>query len=835
MAKINIMGVGDKGIAVLARPLLTGAAGLAGALLIAAGFSILAFGFRSVLEPLVYAILALLMVAGVFLLLGLASGYLHLGESAAEAGLVKTVIDTSEGAIQVTGASGTAVYRNEALTQLIRDRLGRVGTLEEVLAAEPYSAEAFYRLNRAADRREPRDEEFLFHLGESGRRRGRWLRISVRPANAAAWATKHGRLTVWQVTDVTRERTREIEAVNALKATLAFYDDLPQGLFAVASDGRLLHINQTLSQWLSLRPEPGKPLTLSDIVSGDGAAIIRAAGRSGRNARLDIDLLREDGRALPVRLICRGHNTRGVVSVLVLDAPDVHQDKGGSDAEFLRLFQAAPFGMATVSVDGRISNANAAFQRMFFSEGSGPINAVSDLLPTTDGAAVQDLAKALQRAYSGRAGAAPVDVNFGQSGEFARRLYVAPIGTGARAREGAILYVIDVTEQKALELKFAQSHKMEAVGQLAGGVAHDFNNVLTAIIGFSDLLLQTHRPTDPAYRDIMNIKSSANRAAGLVRQLLAYSRRQTLQTEVLELGELITDLVPLLNKSLGEKIGIKVLPGRDLWHVKADKTQITQVILNLAVNAKDAMPDGGTLTVRTRNVTERDSLKLSDQGVTAGEYLLVEVEDAGAGIPSDVVGKIFEPFFTTKEVGKGTGLGLSTVYGIVKQTGGYIFVDSEVGTGTVFRVYLPRHIVESEEELSQPAKRVEPTRDLTGTGRVLLVEDEDIVRSFAVRALSRQGYEVLEAASGAEAVEVMDRENHRVDIVVSDVIMPEMDGPTLLKELRKTNPTLKFIFVSGYPDDAFKKSLDEGADYAFLPKPFTLPQLAAKVKEQLGR
>ncbi|NJO32891.1 MAG: response regulator [Rhodospirillales bacterium] len=402
-------------------------------------------------------------------------------------------------------------------------------------------------------------------------------------------------------------------------------------------------------------------------------------------------------------------------------------------------------------------------------------------------------------------------------------------------REGAILYVIDATEQKALELKFAQSHKMEAVGQLAGGVAHDFNNVLTAIIGFSDLLLQTHRPTDPAYRDIMNIKSSANRAAGLVRQLLAYSRRQTLQAEVLELGEVITDLSALLNKALGEKVTLKILPGRDLWHVKADKTQFEHVIINLAVNARDAMPEGGCLTIRTRNVSERESLKLGGLGITAGEYLLVEVEDSGIGIPPDVIGRIFEPFFTTKEVGKGTGLGLSTVYGIVKQTGGYIFADSDVGKGTTFRVYLPRHIVEHEDELPPRTKKVEQTRDLTGTGRVLLVEDEDVVRSFAVRALSRQGYEVLEAGTGLEAIEVMDRENHRVDIVVSDVIMPEMDGPSLLKELRKTNPALKFIFVSGYPDDAFKKSLGDNEEYAFLPKPFTLPQLAAKVKEQLGR
>jgi two-component system cell cycle sensor histidine kinase/response regulator CckA len=461
---------------------------------------------------------------------------------------------------------------------------------------------------------------------------------------------------------------------------------------------------------------------------------------------------------------------------------------------------------------------------------------VAALLPETEAEAAGQLARALERAISGRAGAAPIEVTFGAQRELARRIYVTPLKGAPRGRDGAVLYVIDATEQKALEQKFAQSHKMEAVGQLAGGVAHDFNNVLTAIIGFSDLLLLKQRPTDAAYRDIMNIKQSALRAAGLVHQLLAFSRRQTLQAEVLELGETLTDLAALLNRALGEKIDLKILSGRDLWYVKADKTQFVQVIINLAVNAKDAMPKGGCLSIRTRNVSERESLKLAGLSVAAGEYVLIEVEDTGAGIPADVIGKIFEPFFTTKDVGKGTGLGLSTVYGIVKQTGGYVYADSEEGKGTTFRVYLPRHIVEREEDLPQRAeKKKEITRDLTGTGRVLLVEDEDAVRNFAVRALSRQGYEVLEAGSGVEALEIMAREKGRVDIVVSDVIMPEMDGPTLLKELRKTNPGLKFIFVSGYPDDAFKKSLDEDEEYAFLPKPFTLPQLAAKVKEELAR
>ena len=801
--------------------------GLAGVLLLASGAG----------EFVLIGLLALLAVAGAFLIFGLLSGYLRVSDRVAEAELVKSIADSLETGLEIAGTRGAVVYRNRALQRLA----GRHATLEELFAGEPDSAQAFFRLNRAAQRSEAREEEFYVRSGLADGRGGRWLSVAVRPFRPDGSPAHARRLALWQVADITRERTREIDAVSGLESTLAFYDSLPQGLFAVTPDGRLAHVNATLSQWLRLRSEPGRTLTLLDVAPGDGAALIRAVGRTspGRITRLELDLLREDGRPFPAQLICRSHGPRGVISVLVLDRGEELNRaaaRAHTELRLTRVFQSAPFGIATVDADGRIATANAAFMRMFAVEGRGVPATVSALVPEGEEEAGRELAKALERAVSGRTGAAPIEVSFGSQRELARRIYVSTLNAGPGGREGAVLFAIDATEQKALELKFAQSHKMEAVGKLAGGVAHDFNNVLTAIIGFSDLLLQTHRQTDPSYRDIMNIKSSANRAAGLVRQLLAFSRRQTLQAEVLELGEVLADLSALLNRAMGEKIELKILPGRDLWYVKADKTQFEQVVINLAVNARDAMPDGGCLTIRTRNLSERESLKHAGQGVAAGEYVLVEVEDTGVGMSEEVTAKAFEPFFTTKEVGKGTGLGLSTVYGIVKQTGGYVFVDSEVGKGTTFRVYLPRHIVESEDEIAQPREKAkEGPRDLTGSGRVLLVEDEDVVRNFAARALSRQGYEVLEAGTGVEALEVMEREKGRIDIVVSDVIMPEMDGPTLLKELRKTNPGLRFIFVSGYPDDAFKKSLDENEAYTFLPKPFTLPQLAAKVKEQIGR
>jgi two-component system cell cycle sensor histidine kinase/response regulator CckA len=358
--------------------------------------------------------------------------------------------------------------------------------------------------------------------------------------------------------------------------------------------------------------------------------------------------------------------------------------------------------------------------------------------------------------------------------------------------------------------------------------------MLTAIIGFSDFLLMNHRPTDPAFQDIMNIKQNANRAAGLVRQLLAFSRQQTLRPQVLQLGDVLSELSILLGRLLGENIELKLDQASGLWPVKADLHQFEQVIINLAVNARDAMPEGGKLVIRTANVEEAESRELGAMQLPQGEYVLIEVCDTGTGMSPEVKQKIFEPFFSTKEVGRGTGLGLSTVYGIVKQTGGYIFADSVPGDGTVMRVYLPRYVeTVAEAEPVVAERRPEKPKDLTGRGTVLLVEDEDAVRSFAARALGQRGYNVLQATTGAEALTVFEKHQGDVDLVVSDVVMPEMDGPTLFEKLRRERPDLKVIFISGYAEDAFRQHLAENEDFMFLQKPFDLKELAAAVKAAL--
>jgi two-component system cell cycle sensor histidine kinase/response regulator CckA len=333
----------------------------------------------------------------------------------------------------------------------------------------------------------------------------------------------------------------------------------------------------------------------------------------------------------------------------------------------------------------------------------------------------------------------------------------------------------------------------------------------------------------------MNIKQNANRAAGLVRQLLAFSRRQTLRPQILLLRDTLSDISILLERLLGENVKLQMVHGRDLWPIKFDLNQFEQVIINLAVNGRDAMPSGGTMSIRTRNLTADESQQFGYKPLPRAEYVLIEVEDTGTGMSPEVQAKIFEPFFSTKEVGKGTGLGLSTVYGIVKQTGAHIFFTSVFGSGTVFRIFVPRYVPAVGENISGQVETNAEIADLTGTATILLVEDEEAVRAFAARALQSRGYKVHEAASGIEALEIMQESGGAIDLVVSDVVMPELDGPSMLREMRKTRPDLKIIFVSGYAEDAFRKNLPDGEKFSFLPKPFSLKQLAVAVKETLGR
>ncbi|WP_100367963.1 hybrid sensor histidine kinase/response regulator [Yoonia maricola] len=390
----------------------------------------------------------------------------------------------------------------------------------------------------------------------------------------------------------------------------------------------------------------------------------------------------------------------------------------------------------------------------------------------------------------------------------------------------------DVTELRSLELQFVQSQKMQAIGQLAGGVAHDFNNLLTAISGHCELLLCNHDEHDQDYGDLIQIHQNTNRAASLVGQLLAFSRKQNLQLETIDLRDTLSDLTHLLNRLVGEKVTLTLDHDPQLAHIKADKRQLEQVLMNLVVNARDAMQGAGEIRVLTKNTKLTKAMHRDRATVPAGEYVLVKVIDKGQGISADKLGKIFEPFFTTKRTGEGTGLGLSTAYGIVKQTGGFIFVDTVVGEGTTFSLFFPRHMAK-ESPVPKPTVVTSPRIKTSAEGVVLLVEDEAPVRAFATRALRLRGYTVLEADHAEAALEMLENEDLHVDIFVTDVIMPGLDGPTWVRQALQSRPDTKVVFVSGYPEDAFDDGQPEVVGAAFLPKPFSLKDLTDTVQDQL--
>jgi two-component system cell cycle sensor histidine kinase/response regulator CckA len=487
-----------------------------------------------------------------------------------------------------------------------------------------------------------------------------------------------------------------------------------------------------------------------------------------------------------------------------------------------------PLGLAMVDRDGRLLFANPAFLRAAGRETEAAPIYPTDLVVQEDKGPLSD---AIRRFAQGPASSGDIAVRLKGMAEEPVSLSLAGVrGLGEAA---VLLGLTDSTEETRLKRQVAQATKMQAVGQLAGGVAHDFNNVLTAILGTCDLMLLRHTPGDSDYDDIQQIRANSNRAASLTRQLLAFSRQQTLRPEVVQLPDVVSDVSHLLKRLIGEKIQLVVTHDRNLGPVRADPSQLEQVIVNLAVNARDAIlaksESGGKVTLATRRIMAADVRSMRSAIMPQVDYTALVVEDTGTGIPADHLTKIFEPFFTTKEQGKGTGLGLSTVYGIVKQSGGFIFADSEHGKGTRFSVYLPVHHASADERAAavNAAAAEAPAQQWSGGGRILLVEDEDMVRAVAERALTRAGYTVTVAADGDEGLDIV-QGGGVFDLIVSDVVMPAMDGPSMIREIRKLAPGMPVLFMSGYAEEQLRNEIGI-ADVHFLPKPFSVQQIGDKV------
>jgi two-component system cell cycle sensor histidine kinase/response regulator CckA len=579
--------------------------------------------------------------------------------------------------------------------------------------------------------------------------------------------------------------------------------DVALPMAVVRPDGAILSANAALETLLG-REVPATMDRLLGTVRFETGEVRRIDTASG---------------SVTLRLHCLGADNAPCSEVYFLP-PDLG---GGPSARLL--FDTLPVPMIKVGLDGRVLACNQGARDLvgrdmptgtWLSEGLSGLGR-----PITDW---------LQDAHSG---SAPSRSEFlqvrGDGGDRFVQVSLKPLEEQGEAILLAVL--TDATELKTLEAQFVQSQKMQAIGQLAGGVAHDFNNLLTAISGHCDLLLLRHDEGDPAYGDLVQINQNANRAASLVGQLLAFSRKQTLKPETVDLTEALSDLTHLLSRLVGETVRLSVRYEEAVPPIRVDKRQLEQVIMNLVVNARDAMPAGGEITVETSSVRLETELRRNRAAIPPGSYSVVRVHDEGCGIAEENLQKIFEPFYTTKKTGEGTGLGLSTAYGIVKQTGGFIFADSVTGQGSTFTLYFPSKPADDAEAASAQAEVVEP-QPTHGDGVILLVEDEASVRAFASRALRLRGYTVIEAENAEEALEQLTDPALEVDVFVTDVVMPGMDGPSWVREALKSRPGTRVVFVSGYAEDALSDHQARIPNSVFLPKPFSLQDLTTTVQRQ---
>ncbi|MEM6635024.1 MAG: ATP-binding protein [Pseudomonadota bacterium] len=744
-------------------------------LLAGVGFS----GTGLVIGDPVYS-LGLLISGGVFGLIGLLvvglTGQARISKTG-RAGSLDRVLQHDTTPHLATDRDGKVTYMNPAAT----DRFGAVtgqtmARALDGLFANP-SAVLFRLQNRATSEDSAREDVVT---------RRSHMRLSVHRIGEGAF--------LWRLDDL-------FERSNAGRGM----DGISLPMLTVSKAGTVLFMNEAFRALLGSRVKTlDRIFTELPVKSGTVATLSAADGQK------QVFVTRLEGAAGRSEIYCL----------------PVADNTVADDHAHDPMIEALPVAMMRIDADGRLEEINRLAAACFDRPAEKGIF-VSDLLEGL-GRSVSDW---LKEAQEGRGLGRP-EVLKVQHPDKEIYLQVALARVEGAKGPGLLAVLNDATELKTLEAQFVQSQKMQAIGQLAGGVAHDFNNLLTAISGHCDLLLLRHDQGDPEYGDLVQIHQNANRAASLVGQLLAFSRKQNLQPETLDLRDTLGDLTHLLNRLVGERVRLSLVHDPSALTVRADKRQLEQVLMNLVVNARDAMPSGGTITIETERTVLEGPVERDRARVPAGEYVVVKVSDEGVGIPPDKISKIFEPFYTTKRTGEGTGLGLSTAYGIVKQTGGFIFADSTPGQGAVFSIYLPIHYASASPALTLPSRKSASTAQ-RGEGVVLLVEDEAPVRAFASRALRMRGYTVLEASNAEEALATLEDSALAVDVFVTDVIMPGLDGPTWVAEALKKRPGVRVVFVSGYAEEALSEQQARIPNAVFLPKPFSLSELATTVHNQL--
>ena len=755
-------------------------------------------------------------------------------------GLAENVLDADEEPRLLTRCDGAVLYANKAYVRLAGDAgaqsaAGLPPRVDRLFAQSGTEAAKIFRLCRAAKSGEAAEEVVTQLMGVDGAPALRRFEIALRPLDA--------------VEDCISWRLRELGVEEAGELVAKAYDAYPRPVFGMERSGRIAWANAAFADMVGAE-ESLSGAMLSDIVLGETDELVTAlwgeakAPMSKKARRRGDDPIEASFAAF-----ARGGVGDGFVCVDVMPDEPVGEEESEANAVAPLAGEVAdaPFAVASIdgdpARDGKIVEANRLFSEMFSIKRKN--TPITKCMPPE---LVRELSELYRRKSASKSSPPPIEARLemtSEDGAPEERVFNLYLRMPKRRRGGygarrAHLFGVDVTDRKRMETEHAQDTKLKAIGQLAGGVAHDFNNILQVVIGNCEMLLRRHAVGDPSYPDLIQMQQNAQRAANLTAKLLAFSRKQTLRAEPLAVTEVLREFTPFLTRSITEKVKLEIVNGRNLPPVRADRNQLEIALMNLAVNARDAMSGGGKVIIRTARATAEDIAAAGRRGLAETDHLMIEVADTGPGVPSDIVDRIFDPYFTTKELGKGTGLGLSTVHGIVGQMGGRIYLDNlvEDGKGAVFRIYLPADesdaVAPEETPAAEKTSAPASSGDLTGAGRILVVEDEDAVRAFVVRALQMCGYETEAACDGDEALEMVEEEPGAFDLILTDVMMPELDGPSFVAAAGDNLGAAKVIFMSGYAEGAMREKLSDFATAGYIQKPFSLKAVAALVKDVLS-
>ncbi len=817
---------------------------------------------------------------------------------------IKT-LNTAEKAMSFAGLAGEIIKKDFELER-IENSLGEpilqnssakdffqqypvLSFIEHYVSKQDNNENALQQIKNACNNLVPITQTLALNLNEDNKifNNEEWFEISVKPIYLKKTDIFNGPFSIkkikkdaflyWHIKNITAKKNMDSIFQKESKNLHDFLDYLPIGVYICDENNKIEYSNHALASFLNSKREELKGKDLTDFMPKfsripadkalwNGIIYFNNIPNGTTETLVFQERYQEEHK----------QKARGVIIDKIPTDNDLKTNLNHAFDEINWLFNQAPIGILFIEESGNIKKLNPQAQE-FLNLNNIPQNQnIFDFVQPED---YENLLQEIKKICMGEQKSSNLDVHI-KNGEEEKiaHLYLSVTQTlhgTSNNNNGIMVYLTDATKQKSLEVQFAQAQKMQAVGQLAGGVAHDFNNLLTAMIGFCDLLLQRHGVGDPSFADLIQIKQNANRAAGLVRQLLAFSKKQPLKPKLINITENFTELNHMLKRILGEQIILKFYHGSDLGFVRVDPVQFSQVIINLAVNAKDAMKGCGTLTISTRVAVQAEPYHFGSDIVSPGEFVVIDVKDTGCGIPKENLNRIFEPFFSTKEnvVGSGTGLGLAMVYGIVQQTKGFIKVDSTVNVGTTFSIYLPRVDKDNENDVSDDTTqdvvvnkdgtpiltvqetikspialnqklifglnvsssidRKENNKEISST-RILFVEDEDSVRTFALRALKKKGYDVIGCNSAENALEQLEHDT-KFDLLITDMVMPGKTGAELAAIVKEKIPNIKVILASGYSEEIAKRELSESENFEFMAKPFSLGDLTAKVFDVLNK